>query len=68
MKIALGLPNQMCGTDPAIISSWAAQSEPVCFSALVTVTVFRRLAEPVPGTQLPSRAALKYKRLPYPRL
>lgn len=34
MKIGIGLPNQMRGTEPAIIPSWAAQAERAGYSIL----------------------------------
>jgi len=37
MKIGIGLPNQMLGTDPAAIPSWAAQAEQAGFEILGTV-------------------------------
>lgn len=37
MKIGIGLPNQVPGTDPAAIPSWAAQAEQAGFEILGTV-------------------------------
>jgi len=37
MKIGIGLPNQVPGTDPAAIPSWAAQAEQAGFGILGTV-------------------------------
>lgn len=43
MKLAIGLPSQIHGTDPAIIPTWAAQAERAGFSALATIG---RIASP----------------------
>lgn len=37
MKIGIGLPNQVRGTQPTVIPSWAAQAEQAGFSTLGTV-------------------------------
>ena len=37
MKIGIGLPNQVRGTDPTIIPTWAAQAEAAGFASLATV-------------------------------
>jgi alkanesulfonate monooxygenase SsuD/methylene tetrahydromethanopterin reductase-like flavin-dependent oxidoreductase (luciferase family) len=37
VKIGIGLPNQVLGTEPTIIPTWAAQAEQAGFSTLATV-------------------------------
>jgi alkanesulfonate monooxygenase SsuD/methylene tetrahydromethanopterin reductase-like flavin-dependent oxidoreductase (luciferase family) len=37
MKIGIGLPNQVLGTDPTIIPTWAARAEAAGFASLATV-------------------------------